>query len=373
VGVRNYVGVISTVGCANDVAYWIVQQIKGTAPFIHQAGCGQLQPDLEIATRTLASIGQNPNLAGVLLVSLGCEGVGVDRIEREIAATGRPVKKVVIQKAGATVAFNEGLLIAQALVSEASQIKQQEFDDSHLVIGVKCGGSDTTSGLASNPAVGATCDMVVASGGTCIFGETTEFLGAEHILTRRAANPQIADKILDIVDRMEKRAIARGGDMRGGQPSAGNIAGGLTTIEEKSLGAIVKGGTKPIQGVYEYGERVQGKGLYIVDSPGREPEFLTALAAAGVQVILFSTGLGVPQGFPFIPVIKITGNPVTFKRLPDHLDILVELTRGKGSGFQVLGQSIYREVLEVASGKQTKAEILGYGNFPGLYTIGPIV
>jgi len=147
----------------------------------------------------------------------------------------------------------------------------------------------------------------------------------------------------------------------------------LTTIEEKSLGAIAKGGTKPIQGVYEYGERVQGKGLFIVDSPGREPEFLTALGAAGAQVILFSTGLGAPHGFPFIPVVKVTGNPVTFERLPDHLDILVEPTGGEDSGLQAIGQAIYREVLEVASGKQTKAELLGYGNFPGIYTIGPII
>ena len=355
------------------MACWISQQIKGTAPFLHQAGCGQLQPDLEMTTQTLTSLGQNPNLAGVLLVSLGCEGVGVGRIEEGIARTGKRVEKVVVQKAGATVALNEGLLLAQAMVGEASKIRREEFDDSHLVIGVKCGGSDTTSGLASNPAVGAVCDLVIDNGGTCVFGETTEFLGAEHILTRRAINPQVADKIMEIVDRMEKRTIAMGVDMRGGQPTAGNIAGGLTTIEEKSLGAIVKGGTKLIQGVYEYGERVQGKGLFIVDSPGREPEFLTALAAAGVQVILFSTGLGVPQGFPFLPVIKITGNPVTFKRLPDHLDILVELTRRKGSGLPAIGQTIYQEVLEVASGKQTKAEILGYGNFPGLYTIGPII
>lgn len=373
VGVRNYVGVISTVSCANDVAYWISQQIKGMAPFLHPAGCGQLQPDLEITTRTLTSLGQNPNLASVLLVSLGCEGVNVDQIEEGIARTGKRVEKVIIQKAGATVALNEGLLLAQAMVGEASKIRQEEFDDSHLVIGVKCGGSDTTSGLASNPAVGTVCDLVIDNGGTCVFGETTEFLGAEHILARRAVSPKVADKIMDIVDRMEKRAIARGGDMRGGQPSAGNIAGGLTTIEEKSLGAIVKGGTKPIQGVYEYGERVQGKGLYIVDSPGREPEFLTAVAAAGVQVILFSTGLGVPQGFPFVPVIKVTGNPVTFKRLSDHIDILVELTRREGSSLQDIGQTIYQEVLEVASGKQTKAEILRYGNFPGLYTIGPII
>jgi len=230
---------------------WISQQIEGTAPFLHQAGCGQLQPDLEQTTQTLTSLGQNPNLAGVLLVSLGCEGVGVDKIEEGIAQTGKPVKKVVIQRAGATVALNKGLLLAQAMVGEASRIKPEEFDDSHLVIGVKCGGSDTTSGLASNPVVGATCDLVIDNGGTCVFGETTEFLGAEHILIRRATSPQVADKIIDIVDRMEKRAIARGGDMRGGQPSAGNIAGGLTTIEEKSLGAIVKGGTRPIQGVYE--------------------------------------------------------------------------------------------------------------------------
>jgi len=373
VGVRNYVGVISTVSCANDVAHWIVQQIKGTASFLHPAGCGQLKPDLEIATRTLSSIGQNPNLAGVLLVSLGCESTDVERIEKEIAATGKTVKKVVIQKAGATVALNEGLLIAQELVSQASQIRPQEFDDSHLVVGVKCGGSDTTSGLASNPAAGAACDIVVDNGGTCIFGETTEFLGAEHILARRAVNKKVADKLLKIVDDMEKRARASGGDMRGGNPSAGNIAGGLTSIEEKSLGAIAKGGTRPIQDVYNYGERVRGKGLFIVDSPGREPEFLTALAAAGAQVALFSTGLGVPQGFPFIPVIKITGNPVTFQRLPDHIDMLVEMTAGKGSGLKAIGEKLYQEVLAVASGKQTKAEILGYGNFCGLYTLGPIV
>jgi len=373
VGVRNYVGVISTVACANDVAYWISQQIKGTAPFIHQSGCTQLKPDLEMAARTLTSIGQNPNLAGVLLVSLGCEGVDVKRIEDGIAQSGKPVKKVVIQEAGATIALKNGLQLAQGLVSEASKIKRREFDNSFLRIGAKCGASDTTSGLASNPAVGAAFDLVVDDGGTCIFGETTEFMGAEHILTRRAVKKEVADKILEIVDQMEKRAIARGGDMRGGQPSAGNIAGGLTTIEEKSLGAISKGGTKPIQGVFEYGERVQGKGLFIIDSPGREPEFLTALAAAGAQVCLFSTGLGVPQGFPFMPVIKITGNPVTFKRLPDHIDIFVDLIGGKSSGLPAMGKIIYQALLEVASGEQTKAEILGYGNFPGLYTIGPVL
>jgi len=259
------------------------------------------------------------------------------------------------------------------MMAKGSKLEREEFPDSELMLGVKCGASDTTSGLAANPAAGAACDLLIDNGGTCVFGETTEFIGAEHILTRRAATPQVADKIMDIVARMEKRVIAMGFDMRGGQPTAGNIAGGLTTIEEKSLGAIVKGGTKLIQEVYEYGERPQGKGLFIIDTPGREPEFLTALAAAGAQVIVFTTGLGAPQGFPFIPVIKITGNPNTYKQLSVHLDLFVELADKAGSGIAQAGQALYNRILTVASGKPTKAEIINYGNFPNIFTIGPVM
>jgi len=372
VGTRNHIGVISTVGCANDVTWWITRQVKGCAPFLHGQGCAQTQPDLEQVTRTLISLGWNPNLAGVLVVSLGCESVSADRIVEGIAASGKPVEKVVVQKVGgARTAVAQGTRIVQAMAVEASRIKREEFPDSELVIGVKCGASDTTSGLVSNPAAGAACDLLVDNGGTCVFGETTEFMGAEHILTRRAATPEVAQKIMDIVARMENRAIAMGFDMRGGQPTTGNIAGGLTTIEEKSLGAIVKGGTRPIRAVYEYGERPEGRGLFIVDTPGREPEFLTALAAAGAQVIIFSTGLGAPQGFSFVPVIKITGNPNTYNHLPDHLDVFVEL--GNGDGIAEAGRALYREVLAVASGKQTKAEIIDYGNFPNIFTIGPVI
>ena len=373
-GTRNYVGIISTVTCANDVTWWISQQVKGCAPFLHDQGCGQTQPDIDQVTRTLISMGWNPNLAGVLLVSLGCESVLVDKIADGIAESGKPVEKIVIQKVGGAInALSQGSRFAQAMVADASKIKREEFPDSELVLGVKCGASDTTSGLTSNPATGAACDLLIDKGGTCIFGETTEFMGAEHILTRRAATPQVANKIIDIVTRMEKRATAMGFDMRGGQPTTGNIAGGLTTIEEKSLGAIAKGGTKPIQEVYEYGERPQGKGLFIVDTPGREPEFLTALGAAGAQVIIFSTGLGAPQGFPFIPVIKITGNPNTYERLLVHLDVFIELADKAGSSIAQAGEALYREVLAVASGKQTKAEIINYGSFPNIFTVGPVI
>jgi altronate dehydratase large subunit len=257
------------------------------------------------------------------------------------------------------------------MAGEASKLKREEAADSELVLGIKCGASDTTSGLVANPATGAACDLVIENGGTCIFGETTEFIGAEHIIARRAATPQVRDKIMNIVTRMEKRAVAMGFDMRGGQPTAGNIAGGLSSIEEKSLGAIAKSGTKPIQDVYEYGERPKDKGLFIIDTPGREPEFLAAVAAAGAQVVVFTTGLGAPQGFPFVPVIKITGNPITYKQLPEHLDILIELT--DKTGLAKAGQKIYNQVLAVASGKQSKAEILKYGNFPNIFTIGPVI
>ena len=372
VGSRNFVGIISTVSCANDVAWWISQEVKGSVPFVHGQGCAQTQPDLDQVTRTLISLGWNPNLAGVLIVSLGCESVLADQIAAGIADSGKPVEMVVIQKmGGAKTAVARGSSLAQAMVAKASKLRREEFADSELVLGVKCGASDTTSGLAANPAAGATCDLLIDNGGTCIFGETTEFIGAEHILVRRAATHQVAEKIMNIVARMEKRAIAMGFDMRGGQPTTGNIAGGLTTIEEKSLGAIVKGGSRPIQEVYEYGERPQGKGLFIVDTPGREPEVLTALAAAGAQVIVFTTGLGAPQGFPFIPVIKVTANPATYGRLSDHLDMLVNLTGH--TDFAETGRALYQEIIKVASGKQTKAEILNYGNFPNIFTIGPVI
>lgn len=375
IGIRNYVGIISTVSCANDVTWWIAQKVQGCAPFIHGQGCTQTQPDLELVTRTLISLGWNPNLAGVLVISLGCESVSADKIVEGIAKSGKYVAKIVIQKVGgSTAAIEQGSQLAQRIADEAAKQGKEQFDKSELIMGVKCGASDTTSGLAANPAAGAACDLVIDNGGVCIFGETTEFIGAEHILARRAVSPEVAKKIFDIVHRIEDRANSMGFDMRGGQPTAGNIAGGLTTIEEKSLGAIVKGGTRPIQGVCEYGERPQGKGVFIVDTPGREPEFLTALAAAGAQIIIFTTGLGAPQGFPFVPVIKVTANPVTYERLHhDHIDFFVDISNKTGAGFSRIGQDLYNEVLVVASGKHTKSEISHYGNFPNIFTLGPVL
>jgi altronate dehydratase large subunit len=374
VGVRNYIGIISTVVCANDVTLKISQQIEGTAAFLHDQGCTQTPIDLDTVKKTLINLGKNPNLAGVLLVSLGCESIVAEEIESEIAKTGKPVKIVRIQELGGMLpAIAKGSNIAHDMVVEASKIKREEFDDSKLVVAVKCGASDTTSGLISNPSAGAALDKVNEAGGTCIFGETTEFLGAEHTLVRRAVNKEVGEKIINIVTRIEDRAKRMGVDMRGGQPTTGNIKGGLTTIEDKSLGAVVKSGTKPIDDVYEYGDKVTRKGLYIVDSPGREPEFLTAAAAAGAQIIIFTTGIGAPQGFPFVPVLKVTGNPNTYKNLYDHIDMYIEIPEKGENKIKSAGEEIFSELKKIASGKKTKSEVLGYGQFSNIFTVGPVI
>ena len=373
-GTRNYVGLLSTVVCANEVAEGIAARVAGTVPFLHHQGCCQTPVDISRVNSVLTGLGCNPNLASVILVSLGCESTDVEGVAKAIAATGKEVKTIVIQEiGGAGRSIAEGALIAQEMVRQASVQQRTSCPASDIVLGLKCGSSDTTQGIAANPALGVASDLIIQGGGTSVLGEVTEFIGAEHLLIRHARNKEIGDKILALVKRMEDRAKAVGCDMRGGQPTGGNIKGGLTTIEEKSLGAIAKAGTAPIEAVYEYGQPPEVKGLVVMDSPGREPEILTGLAAAGCNIIAFSTGRGAPQGFPFVPVIKITGNALTWDKLRDHIDLdLSALMRGTSS-YAAEGRRIYSEILEVASGRMTKAEICGYTRAMDIYMIGPVI
>lgn len=374
VGTRNYVGILSTVVCANEVADAVSRQVQRTVAFLHQQGCCQTSVDIERVTNTLSRLGQNPNLYGVILISLGCESTDVPRVAETIASNGKPVEVVVIQETGgAARSIAEGVLVAQKLVQEASTMAREPCPVNRLVLGLKCGSSDTTSGLAPNPALGITSDLLVEAGATSVLGEVTEFIGAEHLLARHAKSPEIGQKIIDLVERMENRAKSAGVDIRGGQPTGGNIKGGLTTIEEKSLGAIAKAGNAPIQAVYEYGEIPQEKGLVVMDSPGREPEILTGLAASGCNVIAFTTGRGAPQGFPFVPVIKITGNQNTWEKLQDHMDLNVSGVMEGTETLPAAGKRIYDDILEVASGKLTKAEISGYTKAMDIYTVGPVI
>jgi len=374
VGTRNYVGVLSTVVCANEVAERIAREVRGATAFLHHQGCGQMPTDIARVSQTLIGLGQNPNLASVLLVSLGCESVMVEEVAQAIAATGKRVEQLVIQEeGGAARSVAKGELLAQELVMEASVFSPDLCPVSDLVLGLKCGSSDTTQGLFATPVVGIASDLVVAAGGTSILGEITEFIGAEHILARHARTEAVGAQILALVHRMEARAKAVGCDMRGGQPTGGNIKGGLSTIEEKSLGAIAKAGVSPIEAVYEYGERPQVKGLVVMDSPGREPEILTGLAAAGCTLIAFATGRGAPQGFPFVPVVKLTGNPVTWQKLRDHMDVYVGTIMEGTETLPAAGRRLFAECLGFASGRLTKAEISGYTNSMDIYVTGPVI
>ncbi len=375
VGCRNHVAVIPSVTCAGDVASAIVRQVTGTVGFFHHQGCCQLPPDLDRVTETLISLGCSPNVGAALIVSLGCEGTDTERLYEMIRATGKPVEIIRIQElGGVSAAIKAGIDAAQELVMEISGMQRQAVDISRVTMSIKCGASDTTSGMASNCVIGYVADKLVDLGATVVFGETTEFLGGEHLLARRAVTLEVGQKILDIVDRMEKRARSLGCDMRKGQPTPGNIAGGLSSIEEKSLGAIVKSGTRPIQGVLEYPERIgERKGLWIKDTPGREPEILTGMAATGAQFMLFSTGRGAPQGFPTMPVLKICGNPNTYKRMQHDMDLNAgRIITGERS-IEEVGEEAYAAVLALLSGRQTKNETLGYHSSIDIYTLGPVI
>ncbi len=374
-GARNLVAIIPSVTCANDVAQAISRQVAGTVAYLHHQGCCQLPPDLERVTDTLISLGRGPNVAAVLIVSLGCEGTDHERMYEELSATGKPVEIIHIQAlGGVTKAIREGTDIARRLAIQLSGLQREEADISHVVMAIKCGASDTTSGMASNCAIGAVSDRLVDLGATVVFGETTEFIGGEHLLARRAVTPEVGQQIFDIVDAMETRAKSIGCDMRRGQPTPGNIAGGLSSIEEKSLGAIAKSGTRLIQGVLDYPAFVTDqKGLWIKDTPGREPEILTGMAATGAQFMCFSTGLGAPQGFPSMPVIKICGNPRTYERMEEDMDVNAGLIITGEKSIDEVADEVFAKILRVLGGEMTKNEAIGYFSAIDIHCLGPVI
>jgi altronate dehydratase large subunit len=297
--------------------------------------------------------------------------VPAKEVAEAIASTGKPTEVITIQECRGTLrTIEQGVRIARKMVQEVATYQREEIDVSELVLGIECGGSDATSGIAANPAVGHASDLLLAAGGTAMLSETTELIGAEHVLARRAVTPEVGEKLLEIVRRCEERAKSLGVDIRGGQPTPGNIQGGVITIEEKSLGCIYKAGTAPIQGVLEYGEIPQGKGFYVMDTPGQDIESITGMLAGGAQIILFTTGRGTPTGSPIAPVIKVTGNANTFEILEDNIDLSAAGIVAGTATIQEVGEKIFAELLAVAGGKPTKAEILGHHEF-GIYKIAP--
>jgi altronate dehydratase large subunit len=371
IGIRNYLAIIPTSVCSATVAFNIASHIPQAIALPNQHGCCQLGGDHEQTVNTLIGLGKNPNVAAVLVVGLGCEGVPIRKVAEEIASTGKTVDTLIIQECGGTLKTTTlGIQKASKMARDISLISAQEFPISELCLGVECGGSDFTSGLASNPAVGVASDLLVAAGGTSMLSETTEFIGAEHILAKRAKTPELAKKILDLIQDCEERAKMLNVDIRGGQPTPGNIQGGISSIEEKSLGCIYKAGLSPISGVLAYGETPKEKGLYIMDTPGQDVESITGMVAGGATIIVFTTGRGTPTGSPLAPVIKITANPETYEKMSDNIDIdASSIILGEKTINQV-GQEILEEIVAVANGKLTKAESLGHREF-GIYKIAP--
>lgn len=365
VGVRNLIAIIPSVFCAAKVAERIAQNVPGTVHFSHPVGCSQVGDDLDVTARTLIGIGRNPNFAGVLVVGLGCERFTPAELANGIAPTGKMLETVVIQDVGDSIkAIEVGTRFARQMCQKASQEKRQEAPVSELMIGLNCGGSDTTSGLVANPALGLASDKLVGQGGSSILSELTELLGTEHILTRRAADETVAADILRVIgameDRLKRQIQTSHKDRWKNLISTGNYDGGLSSVVEKSLGSMKKSGNAKFVEVFAYGDAPTKKGLLLLDGPGHDGEVTTGQVAAGAQIVCFPTGRGTPSGFAGVPVIKITGNPRTFERMKENIDINAGTVITGEKSLQEVGEEIYQEILAVASGKMAKAEVLGH-------------
>ena len=356
VGVRNHIVVIAAMDNSNPAARRIAAAVNGVVPIVASFGRGQRGEDLEQHDRTMIGLGANPNVAAVLVISL--EPESARRIGEGIAETGKPVEWFSVQEVGGTVkAVERGVRTVAEMVRGAGRQGRELVPLSGLVLGVECGGSDTTSGVASNPATGEVADRVVHAGGTVILSETTEIIGGERFLAQRAVSSEVASDLLGAVERWERRASEFGLQLTNLAPD--NIDGGLSTMEEKSLGAIRKGGTTPLREVVTYAQKPSGQGLVFMDAPAPATENITALAAGGVQVIIFSTGVGNPIGSPIAPTIKVSGNPYTVAHFADNIDVDVSaITKGESSLSEV-SAVLLQEVVDVASGRPTRSEILG--------------
>ena len=365
IGVRNHVAVLPTSVAASSVAGHVAERAGAWARATpHQMGTSQQRPAQQQTERVLVGIGRNPNVGAALVVELGTEDIDAADLADRIATTGKAVETLSIREAGGTrQALTEGTALAHTLNEEAKTARREEADASELVFATECGGSDATSGIAANPAVGNACDRLIRDGGTASFSETPEFIGAEHILAERCPDDEVRDRLLERVNQREAQADLLGVDLRGAQPTPGNQEGGLTTIEEKSLGAIAKGGTTPVRGVVEFAEELPvGAGLVLMDTPGYDVESVVAKVAGGAQVVAFTTGRGSTTGNPIAPVIKVTGNPKTWEKMSNNMDVNAS-TVIDGDPLEDVGKRIYDELLAVADGKRTEAEKRGLEEF----------
>ena len=355
-GIRNHCLVLATVSCAAGVVREVSRRLPAVVAVEHAHGCGRGGPDLGLQVKALAGLMQNPNVGATVLVGLGCE-VTSPTVLKGAAASGKPVETVVIQEAGGSQkAAGQVEALARRLLGELEDMPRQTGSAADLMVGLKCGGSDTFSGLTANPAVGKLADRLVELGGTTILGETTEMIGALGPLLKLAETEEVAARLKAKVERQEALAQEILGPLAGRVIAPGNVEGGLTTIAEKALGCIAKAGSSPIRQVLDYGDRPSRNGLVVMDTPGYDVEAMAGMAAAGAQAILFTTGRGTPVGFPAVPVIKISSNSELFEAMADDIDLDAGTILAGKSAAEV-GEEILALLLRVARGEKVKAEI----------------
>ncbi len=375
VGTRNYIAVISSVNCSATVTRAIAghfsterlaayPNIDGVIALPHPLGCGinVAGEGMQILRRTMVGYARHPNFAGVLFVGLGCEQNQIAPLVEMIGAhEPGMLQKVIMQEEGGTsAAIRKGIVLVGEMLERANAYRREEVSVSHLIVGLNCGGSDGYSGITANPALGGASDLLVAHGATTVLSETPEIYGAEHLLTRRAASPEIAEKLIGRIDWW-KEYTTRSGSQMDNNPSVGNKAGGLTTILEKSLGAVAKGGTSTLNGVYLFAEPIDAKGFVYMDTPGYDPVSATGQAAGGAQIICFTTGRGSAFGCAGVPTIKLATNNALYERMRDDMDVNCgDLITGVP--MPVISQRIFDAIIRYASGEKVRSEELGYGN-----------
>jgi altronate hydrolase len=377
VATRNYIGVISTVNCSATVTKLVTQHfaapgaladypnVDGIVPITHSFGCciDHNGEGIQQLRRTIGGFVKHPNFAGVVIVGLGCEANQMGALLiAEGAQPGPLLVPLVMQEEGGTQKTVDAAIAAvNKMLPVANQAVRQPLPLSHLNIALQCGGSDGYSGITANPALGAAVDLLVQHGGTAILTETPEIYGAEHLLTRRAIRPEVGEKIVERIRWWESYAEREKGSIDN-NPTPGNKAGGLTTILEKSLGAVAKSGSSPLMGVYRYAEPVDTNGLVFMDAPGYDPMGATGQIASGANLVVFTTGRGSCFGAKPAPSIKLATNTPMYKRMVDDMDINCGDIMDGGATVELKGEEIFRMIIEVASGRKSKSEALGVGN-----------
>jgi altronate dehydratase len=376
VGTRNYLGILTSVNCSGSVARFIAEGVEragwldefpnvdGVVPIVHGTGCGMSGRDegYDTLLRTLAGYARNPNFGGILLVGLGCEVLQIPDLigKARLRADGNFRYMTIQQTGGTRRTIERGTQMLREMAAAANAVTRQPAGLEHLMVGMQCGGSDGYSGITANPALGHASDLLVAHGGTTILSETPEIYGAEHLLTRRAVTPEVGAKIVERIRWWEDYTARQGGEMDN-NPSPGNKNGGLTTILEKSLGAVAKGGTAPLTQVYKFGEPVTERGFVYMDSPGYDPTSVTGQIASGSNLIAFTTGRGSVSGYKPTPCIKLATNTEMYDRMSEDMDINCGDIITEGVSIEQKGREIFELFLRVASGEKTKSEELGFG------------